>query len=167
MSHKRATSEPHADPGSVAELVAGKPGSPTKTEREVEYDTMLRRGDLPTGWISHRARMWGITQQAVSLEVAAAREKIDAERQLEGCQIAAHALTIEAIRARDEIRVLLVDESLDTETRAKLLKLVADLSLRSAASLLAIHRRPAGPPGDPGSGGGQPTQDPNQALKQR
>lgn len=127
----------------------------------------LRQGDLPHGWLASQARAWGLTKEQVGDELARARAEHEASRTPEAAQRLAHELTQQAHELLPEIeRIsrepietddprLLVAKLREREARAKGLRELATLKLKTAASYVAIYRKPPDP------GGGQPPPPPD------
>lgn len=174
-------------PDPVSELVAGRPGSPTPSERREIYLTELRRGGPPPRWLAQRARMWGIDDTLVGRELAAARVELDASRKPEACAVMAHELTLQAAElgaeaeriAREPVerdtdaplpvadRVSLMEARAKTQaSRVRALTTTAQLKLKTAASYLAIHRKPAPSVVVQQGSGAQTSQPLGAALKQ-
>lgn len=142
------------------------PHRPNSAARRGLLLAALRQGDLPHGWVASRARAWGLTKEQVSDELARARAEFEASRTPEAAQRLAHELTQQAHELLPEIeRIarepivtddprLLVARLREREARAKGLRELAALKLKTAASYVAIYRKP--PEGPPGGGAPPP-----------
>lgn len=124
-----------------AELVRGKAGSPVPTERRRVYTAMLRRGELPPGWISRQARAWGLTQSVVSREIDEARAELAASRTPDAAQLLAHEQVQQSIEAADRIEALAADLD-DPADRITALEKAAKLRQNAAKALQAIYKKP-------------------------
>lgn len=149
----------------------GAAGSPTPTERQAVYLAELRRGGPPPGWGAARAREWGLNPATVARELTAARAVLDESRSPDAVQVLAHELTVQAGELADEIEELAhrpVEADRDTPAeiieargramgeQAKALGLAASLKLKTAATLLAVHKAPL-----PGAGQRRHIPDPS------
>lgn len=130
------TGEPQA-----AEVVGGRAGSPTPTERRALCLSLLRRGELPPGWITRQAKAWGITQQAVSLDLDDARAELAASRTPDAAQLLAHEQVQQSIEAADKIEALAADLD-DPADRITALEKAAKLRQNAAKTLQALYKKP-------------------------
>lgn len=149
---------PALAPSTPLEAPAGRTGETTATEREAACLAQLRQGELPFGWLAARAVEWGVTSQQASKDLAEARRLFEASRTPEAAQRLAHELTQQAHELLPEIeRIsrepietddprLLVAKLREREARAKGLRELAALKLKTAASYIAIYRKPPEPP---------------------
>lgn len=148
--------------GETVGLTSGDGGAtvsrPSPEERQALYLALLRRGEVPFGWAAERAREWGLTKGQVGDELARARAEHEASRTPEAAQRLAHELTQQAHELLPEIeRIsrepietddprLLVAKLREREARAKGLRELANLKIKTAASYIAIYRKPPEPP---------------------
>ena len=172
MTRRTAARQPAGNPpatpapSSPPEAPAGRSGETTATEREALCLAQLRLGEPPFGWLAARAVEWGVAPQQASKDLAEARRIFEASRTPEAAQRLAHELTQQAHELLPEIeRIarepivtedprLLVARLREREARAKGLRELAALKLKTAASYVAIYRKP--PEGPPGGGAPPP-----------
>lgn len=132
---KVPASEPQVD------LVAGRAGSPTPTERRAFCLALLRRGEPPPGWIARQAKTWGLAPQLVSVELAEARAELAASRTPDAAQLLAHEQVQQSIEAADRIEALAADLD-DPADRITALEKAAKLRQNAAKTLQAIYKKP-------------------------
>ena len=121
----------------------GKAGSPTPSERRAIYLTQLRQGGPPTGWMSKRAREWGLPRSVVTEEMAAARTAFEADHTPDVAHRQAKEQVRQAIEATDaaEREAREID---DPAKRTDALLKIARARTQNAAALAALYRKGGG-----------------------
>lgn len=127
----------------LATVVQGRAGAPTPSERREVYLEQLRKGPLPPGWMSKKAREWGIHRNSVIIEVAGVKEALNATRTPDAAATQAHELIQQTIDAAGEIDKD-AGEIDDPEKRARTRAIAATLKLKAADALRNLYRKNSG-----------------------